>query len=507
MPLFGEAGERIAYQVYPHPDDAPPILLIHGFTASSASFLSNIQDLRRNFTVVTVDLLGHGQSEAPAEVAPYQPEAAIARIVGLMDHLDYADAILCGHSLGGALALRVALDHPDRVAGLVVINSNSAAGTVDWRREVQPGLVSMARRVRTDGTGFLKETRLYPGRSSRLPERARARLAHDFDGLTAAGIAGTAEGLVARVNAFERLGELAVPILIVIGDRDAEFVHNAPQLIANLRHDLVSTVTLAGAGHAANLEQPEAFNDAVVDFARRIDFIGEEAPAGAGGRPRVLVLAGAALVTLGVGLLGASFMLGGGGDDPEPVSADEPGNHAAAVPSTATNTPAAASPSPAVTQAVAGVSVSATATTPAATPTEATPTPVPATSTPTPRPNTPTPVRATPTPTEEPTETPTPSPSPTASPTATPTPAGRGLSVSGPAELAVGETATYFANVRNPEGDLLTVRMSGGGNQVLNGAIAVSFSAPGCYTVSGTVYYPTGSISSSMTVAVGGATC
>ena len=82
MPLFGAPGERIAYQVYDHPDDAPPILLIHGFTASSASFLANIQDLRRNFTVVTVDLLGHGQSEAPAELDPYQPEAAIARIVG-----------------------------------------------------------------------------------------------------------------------------------------------------------------------------------------------------------------------------------------------------------------------------------------------------------------------------------------------------------------------------------------------------------------------------------------
>ena len=140
MPQFGQPGERIGYEVYPHPQGAPPILLIHGFTASSASFANNLGPLRNYFTVVTIDLLGHGESDSPPGAAPYVPNKAVGRILGLMDSLGYARALVCGHSLGGALALRMALDHADRVAGLIVINSNSAAGSPKWREEVQPRL-------------------------------------------------------------------------------------------------------------------------------------------------------------------------------------------------------------------------------------------------------------------------------------------------------------------------------------------------------------------------------
>ena len=94
MPQFGQPGERIGYEVYPHPSGAPPILLIHGFTASSASFANNLGPLRTRFTVVTVDLLGHGESEAPEDVAPYTPDRAVDRIVGLMDFLGAVNGTL-----------------------------------------------------------------------------------------------------------------------------------------------------------------------------------------------------------------------------------------------------------------------------------------------------------------------------------------------------------------------------------------------------------------------------
>src|SRR5690606_29095906 len=113
---------QIGYRVHPGPAGAPPLLLVHGLIASSASFDANIAGLTRHFTVVTVDLLGHGDSDAPADIELYRPEAAVARITGLMDHLGYERTIVCGHSLGGAVAVRVALDAAPRVAGLVVIN-------------------------------------------------------------------------------------------------------------------------------------------------------------------------------------------------------------------------------------------------------------------------------------------------------------------------------------------------------------------------------------------------
>ena len=120
MALFGTPGERIAYEVYPsEAAGAPRLMLLHGFTASAASFEANIADLRRNFEVITVELLGHGKSDAPADSAAYGPAPAVARILGLMDHLGRERVLLCGHSLGGAVGLRLALDAPDRLSGLV----------------------------------------------------------------------------------------------------------------------------------------------------------------------------------------------------------------------------------------------------------------------------------------------------------------------------------------------------------------------------------------------------
>jgi 2-succinyl-6-hydroxy-2,4-cyclohexadiene-1-carboxylate synthase len=273
MPLFGPPGERIGYEVYASAAAAPPIVLVHGFTASAASFLTNIPALRERFTVVTVDLLGHGASESPGEAAPYGPERAVRRIAELLDHLGYERVLLCGHSLGGALALRFALDEPGRLAGLIVINSNSAAGGAGWRAVAGARMREMGARVRAEGTAFLKTTRLYPAHSRRLPPDAKEQLVRDFERLTANGVAGTCEALTAQVNAWERLGELSVPMLLTIGDRDSDFLRNASAFIAQLPKERLRTVMLEGAGHAANLEAAGAWESAVFAFAEEIGYL------------------------------------------------------------------------------------------------------------------------------------------------------------------------------------------------------------------------------------------
>src|SRR5262245_34589437 len=199
MPLFGAPGERIGYEVYPHADGAPPVFLIHGFTASKASFEANLEGLRKRFTVVTVELLGHGDSDAPHSADAYRPERAVQRVLQLIEHLGFQRALICGHSLGGALALRIALSAPEWVAGLIVINSSSAAGSPEWREAARPRMQEMAERVRADGTAFMKSTRLYPAHSKRLDPRSKELLTRDFDRLEPQGLAGTAESLVIDV--------------------------------------------------------------------------------------------------------------------------------------------------------------------------------------------------------------------------------------------------------------------------------------------------------------------
>ncbi len=467
MAFVGAPGERIAYHIYEGPFGAPPLLLIHGFTASAASFLSNIAGLREHFTVITCDLLGHGDSDAPEDPALYGPGFAVDRIADLLDELDYDDVLLCGHSLGAALALRFALDQPHRVAGLILINSNSAAGTPEWRESARPGLLALARQVREQGLDPLRDSRLFPAASRRLPPEAREQLTRDFDRLSPEGVAGTAESLTADVNAWERLPELRVPTLVVIGDRDQNFVDAAPAFLERLPAEYTRWIVLEGAGHAANLEAPGEFNAAVAAFAEEIGYVMLPPSARRRALNTGMMVLGAALVSGGIGLLVAAFLVDGGSQDtsPEAIAGgptptpfeqvagertpgpDDPGGVMDATPEPTPTTPfddatpddaeipsdeeIADTPTPAEGGALPAptptpTSVPPTPTSPPpATPTPTspppatpTPTPTPVQETPTPQPPTPTPTPATPTPTPG-LETPTPTPA-----VDTPTPEG-----------------------------------------------------------------------------------
>ncbi len=490
MPLFGEPGTGIGYEVYPGPEGSPPIFLLHGFAASSSIFGSNIGDLAQKFTVITVDLLGHGESDAPVDVEPYGPEPAVGRIVALMDELGYDHALFCGHSLGGALALRLALDHPDRVAGVVMINSSSAAGTPRWRNETQPRLEQIAARIRAEGTWFIRESRLYPARSKRIPDEDRDRLSYDFDQTPAAGLAGTVEGLVARVNSWERLGELTVPVLAIAGDRDRDFMQGAPRMVAQMRHNRVQLVTFEEAGHAANLEEPDLFDEAVTGFAQEIGYL--TVAAGESSRRTALMLVAGSIIVAVIALAAAAVIILNRGDDPPAVIDINSGSPSPAVTVTTPGAGATSSASPAATAASATTAGTPGTASPAATNTAAataTPTSTPRpTSTPNagnPTPIPPTPVPPTPTPTETATPTDTPTP------TATSTPSGPSISVSGP--FGDGLTRSFGADVNPPAFIVINWNSSAGTPQPSKGGqTTITFPGPGTYTVSATVIFEDG---------------
>ncbi len=522
MPRFGKPGERIGYKVYPQ-EGASPIVLVHGFTASSTSFAANVPELNKRFEVISVDLLGHGESEAPSDAAPYAPDAAVARILALLDDLGHQKVLLCGHSLGAALCLRLALDAPQRLSGLILINSMSAAGTPEWREDARPGMVTMAARLRAEGSDFLRQTRLYPAHSKRLDPDSRALLMSAFDATAPSGLAGTAEGLVIDVNSYERLGELAVPTLVVVGDLDKPFAAAAPDFIARMPPGMVREVHLEEAGHAANIEQPRAFEAAVVAFAENLRYLqpADAAPLSAplktaSRRGNMLTAVGSALVVGGLAMLAGAFFVARGDGDSSPI--------VASAANSATSTPTnlslvagtrSASPAPAATTSSNPQETPVPATSPTAAP-EAAATALPpsptfaatatATATATARPT------STPTGTPQATATATPIP-PTSTATAvppTPTPSGPRVAISGPGAASVGSPVSFVAS-------------AAGGTIIgqpkwfaANGSIAtanpyapvITFSQPGCQSVTVTFLFAGGvSKTAATSVPVGGAAC
>jgi hypothetical protein len=295
-------------------------------------------------------------------------------------------------------------------------------------------------------------------------------------------------------------------MLLVVGDRDADFAPNAAAFASRFPVGMVRVAHLPEAGHAANIEQPREFEAAITGFARLIGYL-PAMPARAGGvaGPRLMTTLGGALVVGGIGLLAAAIFLNGGdggGDSP-----------LLAAPAPAEDTPVAATPTPEEATAGtrtagplnaggAGASPSAAAS-PTAIPTATgTTLPATATATPTTRPagqaapaNTPTPA-----PTATPTEEPTPEP------TATPT--GPYAAISGPTAAEVGEPAVFYDASAPHDEVLKQTWTTPTGTVSWVAGVSVSFPSPGCYTVALTALFKDGtSQTASHAVSVGGVSC
>lgn len=105
------------------PDDAPPVILLHGFPESHRTWRHIAPDLARDHRVVAPDQRGYARSSKPPAVADYAPERIVADLLALADALGIARFTLVGHDWGGAVAWMAALGRPDRVERLVIVNA------------------------------------------------------------------------------------------------------------------------------------------------------------------------------------------------------------------------------------------------------------------------------------------------------------------------------------------------------------------------------------------------
>jgi 2-succinyl-6-hydroxy-2,4-cyclohexadiene-1-carboxylate synthase len=253
----------------------PALVLLHGFTGSATTWEPHIPVFTRDFDTVAIDLLGHGASAVPAEPARYRMEHAIADLTGLLDRLGIARAVWLGYSMGGRIALRIAVAQPAKVAALVL--EGAAPGIADPAER--------AARIRSDEAladfveregmaAFVDRWERLPlfASQARLPTAARAalrrqRLANDPVGL-ANSLRGLGQG--AQEPLHTRLGKVEVPTLLVVGEEDAKFRCLAAEMSSAMPVSRVAVV--AGAGHAPHLEQPDAFQRVVLEFHRSLDW-------------------------------------------------------------------------------------------------------------------------------------------------------------------------------------------------------------------------------------------
>lgn len=248
--------------------EGPALLLLHGFTGSSATwkpFLSSWPGL----TVIAVDLPGHGASDSPADPARYSMERCVKDIVALMDRLGVERAAALGYSMGGRVALHLALAAPERLRALVLESASPGIEAPAERAARRESDEALAASIDKDGVeAFVSHWEALPlfASQARLPAAAREELRRQRLANNAAGLAGSLRGQGAgeQEPLWRRLHEINVPALVVAGELDEKYsalTHRMAAAMPNARAEVV-----AQAGHAIHLEQSNAFATLVRRF-------------------------------------------------------------------------------------------------------------------------------------------------------------------------------------------------------------------------------------------------
>jgi 2-succinyl-6-hydroxy-2,4-cyclohexadiene-1-carboxylate synthase len=228
----------------------PALVLLHGFTQTRQSWRQTVAALDGRYRAVVPDLPGHGLM---AERRPASLAATLAYLRALVDE----PHVLAGYSLGGRVALHAALARPELVRRLVLVGASPGLADPEEREARRRSDEALADRIEAIGVeAFAAEWAALPLWAGQ-PERVRAAANADRMRNTAPGLAAALRGLGtgALPSLWDRLGELTMPVTLVVGERDEKFRAIAERMAERLPNPRVEVIR--GAGHAAQLERPE----------------------------------------------------------------------------------------------------------------------------------------------------------------------------------------------------------------------------------------------------------
>ncbi len=272
MPFARLNGIRIHYHLH---GDGPPLLLAHGHTSSIGMWAEQVEALSGRYRLVLPDARGHGESEAPADLDAYSMDAYVDDLRALLDHLGIRRAFVGGLSMGGMVTLQFALTWPERVRALLLCDTSASYRFVEqigeqerwdgFRNRLEAlarteGMAAVARATEENAAGALEPGQSFPAGVV----RHLARLAR----MDVRAYLGSVKALRERPDLEDRLGEIAVPTLVLCGEHD---VFLTPSIAM---HDAISGsrfVLVRNSWHGTATWQPAAFNAAVLAFLADVE--------------------------------------------------------------------------------------------------------------------------------------------------------------------------------------------------------------------------------------------
>jgi len=240
--------------------DGAPLVLIHAFPTDHRLWDAQQEPLQKYFRVITLDLIGFGQSSKTNGQAISMNEYA-TDVKQLMDHLRIKNATIGGESMGGYVALAMLEKYPDKVDSLILSNTQAIADNADTRakREVS------AKEILKSGTLGLIDGYIKNALSTHASKQTKETLRAILTSQPATGMASALRGMSARQDTSQALANSSRKILIITSDQDAVLPAEQGQKMHTLAKNS-KLVLIKNAGHLSSMEQPQQWNQAVIDM-------------------------------------------------------------------------------------------------------------------------------------------------------------------------------------------------------------------------------------------------
>ena len=247
MATLDRDGVCISYEAV---GEGPPVLLSNGYSATAQMWAGQVAAWSGDYRVITWDMRGHGLSDSPTDTAEYSETKTVGDMAAVLDACGVEQAVIGGLSLGGYMSLAFHLAHPSRVRALVLCDT----GPGYRNAEARDGWNAMATRR---AESFEKRGLEALGRSVEVVKSTHR---------SAEGLALAARHMLPQYDSriIDSLPTIAVPTLVLVGSLDEGFIGPTNYMAAKIPGAVKAVIP--DAGHAANIDQPEAFNAAVREF-------------------------------------------------------------------------------------------------------------------------------------------------------------------------------------------------------------------------------------------------
>lgn len=241
-----------------------PILFLHAFPLNRSMWqgelITLLQDER--YRLIALDWRGFGESEITGTISTM--ELFADDVAALMDSLGMQQSVLCGLSMGGYASFAFLRKYPERVNGLILADTRPGADTP----EAQANRENVARMAETQGTGAIADLqvpRLLSEYTRQHHPEVEMRVRQMIESATTQGIAAASRGMAQRADSTDLLAHISCPTLVIVGEQDALTPPSvAQEYAAQIPGAQLAIIT--NAGHLSNLEQPEAFLQAIEGF-------------------------------------------------------------------------------------------------------------------------------------------------------------------------------------------------------------------------------------------------